>query len=176
MKKIAIAIPALLLTGLAVWLWRIMPLQAWGEWNGQTYALVAEGWEVLYRGWPLALLGALVAGFLLWGLFTWGFSQVVDAEHENALRRLRSEVEHHKAASEAARGVAEADLSHRVAEAEKARLEAHRASQEAYRLQVQANEQIEEARERVRVADQTASEAARRAKNAIMTLRRKTGT
>ena len=53
-------IGAALLAGLGVWLARVMPSQAWGQWDGASWQVVGTGWAVLWRGWPLLVLGALV--------------------------------------------------------------------------------------------------------------------
>lgn len=58
----------LLLLGVGFWLGFVMPEQAWAQWDGVQWRVVAESWAVLWRGWPLALFGGLI-GFFGAGLF-----------------------------------------------------------------------------------------------------------
>ena len=59
-QKILWFAAAALLAGLGFWLELMMPTQGWAQGDGAHWHIVAEGWAVLWRGWPLVVLGALV--------------------------------------------------------------------------------------------------------------------
>lgn len=148
------------LVGLGVWLVQVMPSQAWGQWDGDSWRITGTGWAVLWRGWPLLVLGALVgAGVAGFGLaLTLKHIQAADFKLELArLRRQR----------DAAGAEAEARVSGREREAarrELAALEVQRAAKRAHGEALAARAAAEQAKAE---AEQAVSQANFRARNAI---------
>jgi|GEM_PF-1882244 len=160
LQKSVWVIGAALLAGLGFWLAQVMPLQAWGQWDGTSWQVVGTGWVVLWRGWPLAVLGALggagVAGAVL--ALTLKHAQAADFKRE--LARLRHQ-------RDAAIAEAEARVSGREREAarrEATALEAQRAAERAQGEALAARQAAEQAKAE---AEQAVAKANFRARNAI---------
>ena len=71
-RKILWLVTAALLVGLGFWLETVMPSQGWAQWDGKRWQVVAKSWAVLWRGWPLAVSGALVG-------FSGRYAELADA-------------------------------------------------------------------------------------------------
>lgn len=177
MRKTILFVSVIALATLGLWLWRVMPNQAWAIWDQDAlgWRVVAAGWETLLRGWPLALLGAIGGGGIALAVLGWLLRNAVDADHQRQIERLQSERDAARAATEAARADAEAALADDRAEVERLRTEALRAREAGHEAQIRARREVEAAQAQAVKASENQMETARRAKNAIMTLRRKTG-
>ena len=62
-QKLLWLLAMLLVLGVGFWLGLVIPDQAWAQWDGERWLIVAESWAVLWRGWPLAVLGGLLGFF-----------------------------------------------------------------------------------------------------------------
>lgn len=177
MYKIILAIAGIALAALAFWLIQVMPDQAWAIWDHDAlgWRVVAAGWETLLRGWPLALLGAVVGGGIALAVLGWLLRNAIDADHQRQIERLQSERDAARAATDAARADAEAALADDRAAVERLRSEALRARDAAHEIQIRARREVEAAQALAVKASAGQQAAALQAKNAIMTLKRKTG-
>ena len=62
-QKLLWLLAMLLVLGVGFWLGWVIPDQAWAQWDGERWLVVAESWAVLWRGWPLVVLGGLLGFF-----------------------------------------------------------------------------------------------------------------
>lgn len=187
MPKITLVILAIALAALTIWLIQIMPDQAWAvrEADG-VWIKTGEGWEVLWRGWPLLLLGFVVGGGIALVVLGRLLRNLMDADLQQEIQRLQSKLADAKAEADAANAAkdaakAEADaeaaaaLANDRAAVERLRIEALRARDAAHEIQIRARREVEAAQALTLKASSAQKESALHAKNAIMTLRRKTG-
>lgn len=158
--KSAWAIGAALLAGLGFGLARVMPSQAWGQWDGASWRVVGTGWAVLWRGWPLLVLGALVGAGVVGSVLALTLKHVQAADFKLELARLRRQ-------RDAAITEAEARVSAREQEAarrESAALVVQRTAERARGEALAAWQAAEQARAE---AEQSVAQANFRARNAI---------
>jgi uncharacterized membrane-anchored protein YhcB (DUF1043 family) len=148
-----------LISGLAVWLWQELPDQGWAVRQGDEFALVAAGWQVLWAAWPLALVGLLIS--LLLGSLTlpWLAKSAVDADANRQIadlqKRLARESERADTAEQRIRASLDADwqrLAEGRAELRNQRQEAQRAVELATRQATEADQAMNSARFRARNA------------------------
>lgn len=159
-QKIVWIVAAALLAGLGVWLGWVMPAQAWAQWDGQAWHIVAESWAVLGYGWPLVALGLLVGalGAEMGLALTLKHAKEADFRAEIAcLTRQRD-----AAVAEAESRVLEREqtVSDREAKALAAQRTAEQATEEAYAARQRAEQTQEE-------AERAVNQAHLRARNAI---------
>jgi len=171
--KTILTIAALGLAALGLWLWRVMPDQAWAAWDGERLVVVAEGWAVLWRGWPMALLGLVIGGGLALAVLDWMLGKAVDAEHKAEVERLSGERDAALAARDRARAEAESALAEELAAVERLRTEALRARELGHQAQIEARREVEAAEARALTAESVAHDAVSRAKNAICAMERR---
>ena len=136
LQKSVWAVGTVLLAVLGLWLARVMPSQAWGQWDGASWRVVATGWAVLWRGWPLLALGALAGAGAASTVLALTLKHLQAADFKLELARLRRE----EAASEAQRA------------AERARGEALAAHQAAEQAKAEAEQAVRQANFRARNA------------------------
>lgn len=153
-------VSAALLAGLSFWLGTVMPAQGWAQWDGRRWQVVAEGWAVLWRGWPLVLtgiaLGCGVASLVLARVL----KLAKEADFEARIARLTQE-------RDEAMTAAEARVAAREQAAQQQKLEASAKQREAdiaLRDARAAREQVEQERSQ---ADRDVKAAQYRATNAI---------
>ena len=160
LQKSVWAIGAALLAGLGFWLARVMPSQAWGQWDGASWQVVGTGWAVLWRGWPLAAFGALVGAGVVGSVLALTLKHVQAADFKLELARLRRQ-------RDAAVTEAEARVTAREQEAarrESVALEVQRAGEQARGEALSAQQAADQART---AAEQAVAHANVRACNAI---------
>ena len=136
LQKSVWAVGTVLLAVLGLWLARVMPSQAWGQWDGASWRVVDTGWAVLWRGWPLLALGALAGAGAASTVLALTLKHLQAADFKLELARLRRE----EAASEAQRA------------AERARGEALAAHQAAEQAKAEAEQAVRQANFRARNA------------------------
>lgn len=159
-QKILWFVTAALLAGLGFWIEGVMPLQAWAQWDGQHWQIVAESWAVLGRGWPLTVLGAGI-GALLAGIgLAFALKHAKEADFKAQIVRLTRQRD--AAADEAERRVREREQAAQRREA--VALEAQRGAELAQQHAHAARQQAEDAQKE---AEQAVSQAHYRARNAI---------
>ena len=164
MRLLAIAV-GLALVGAAAWYangW--MQGQAWASYDeaAGAWSLIAIGWALLLRAWPVALAGAGIGAALAWPAGVWAGSQaaILDlSERESALDVLKAEYAEQHAAN-----TAYADRAAlRAAEREAA---TDRLIATARQAQAQAAEQLLVAHELTAKAEARIANADRRRRNA----------
>lgn len=127
-------IGAVLLALLGFWLAQVMPLQAWGRWDGSSWRVVDTGWAVLWRGWPLAALGALAGAGVTGVVLALTLKHVQVADFQWELARLRRQ-----------RDAAVSEAEARVSEREREALRREEAASEAQRAAERARGEAEQA-------------------------------
>lgn len=160
LQKSVWVIGAALLAGLGFWLARVMPSQAWGQWDGASWQVVGTGWAVLWRGWPLLVLGALVGTGVVGSVLALTLKHIQAADFKLELARLRRQ-------RDAAVTETEARVSAREREAarrEAAALEVQRVAEQAHGEALAARAAAEQAKAE---AEQAVAHANVRARNAI---------
>ena len=79
-QKIAWIVAVALAAGVCLLLWRVMPGYGWAEWDGLHWQMVASDWPVLWRAWPVAMVGGL-AGVVVVAAgashVAWGFNDLL---------------------------------------------------------------------------------------------------
>ena len=159
-QKILWIIIAALLAGLGFWLERVIPSQAWAQWDGQHWGIVAESWAMLWRGWPLAMLGALVGSLSAGAVLAFTLKHAKEADFKAQIVRLTRQRD--AAADEAERRVREREQA--ALRREALALEAQRGAELAQQHAQAAQQQAEDAQKE---AEQAMSQAHYRARNAI---------
>ena len=172
-QKLLWAVIGVVMVVSGVLLWRTLPHQGWviqdaqGEWQ-----VVAEGWALLWRCWPLVVVGA-VFGF--WGTL-WVFLPGLQGVRELDLRRAVAEA---RAQRDAAFTVAlervaarEAMAEHRERAAQEAQAAAELAQQEAKLAAEEADAMWESAEDVQELAGEEINRANARVRNAVHTLQR----
>ena len=119
-QKILWIVAAVLLAGLGFWLETVMPSQGWAQWDGKHWQVVAESWAVLWRGWPLAVLGALVGALTAGAVLAFTLQHAKEADFRAEIAHLIRE-----------RDTAASEAEHRVQEREQAQEEAEQAVNQA---------------------------------------------
>ena len=159
-RKILWFVAAALLVGLGFWLETVMPSQGWAQWDGKRWQVVAESWAVLWRGWPLAALGALVGFSAAWVGLAFALKHANEADFRAKIVRLTRQ-----------RDTAVAKAEARVLEREQAARDRETAALAAQRGAELAAEAAQAARQRAEQAQQDAeqavSQATLRARNAV---------
>lgn len=159
-QKILWFIAIVLLTGLGVWLGRVMPSQAWAQWDGQTWFIVAEGWWVLKHGWPLAMFGVLVGFGAAWVGLGLSLQHAREADFLASIAQLTRQ-----------RDTAMAEAQTRIQMREQAAIDREIAALAAHRAAELATHAAQAAHQRAEQAQQDAehavSQAHLRARNAI---------
>ena len=125
-QKILWIVAAVLLAGLGFWLETVMPSQGWAQWDGKHWQVVAESWAVLWHGWPLAVLGALVGALTAGAVLAFTLKHAKEADFRAEIAHLIRE-----------RDTAASEAEHRVQERERAAQ--HR---EAVALEVQRRAEL----------------------------------
>lgn len=158
-QKVLWIVAAALLVGLGFWLETVMPSQGWAQWDGMRWQVVAESWAVLWRGWPLVVLGALV------GAAATGIGLALTLKHAQETD-FRAEIarltrERDAAASEAEWRVQERErtVQHREWMAAEAQRGAELATHEAHTARQQAEQTLHDAEQAVRQANYRARNA-----------------
>jgi len=159
-QKIVWMVAAALLAGLGVWLGWVMPAQAWAQWDGQAWHIIAEGWAVLWYGGPLVALGMLVGALGAEIGLAWTLKHAKEADFRAEIARLTHERD--TAVSQAEQRVLEREqaVSDREAKALAAQRTAEQATEEAYAARQRAEQTQEE-------AERAVNQAHLRARNAI---------
>jgi len=159
-QKILWTIAAALLAGLGFWLGLVMPSQGWAQWDGKRWQVVAESWAVLWRGWPLALVGALAGSSAAWVGLAFILKHAKEADFRAKIARLTRQ-----------RDAAVAEAEARVQAREQAARDRETVALAAQRAAELAAEAAQAARQRAEQAQQDAeravSQATLRARNAI---------
>lgn len=161
-QKIVWMVAAALLAGLGVWLGGVMPAQAWAQWDGQAWHIVAESWAVLGYGWPLAAFGALVGFSAAWIGLALTLQHAKEADFQAEIARLTHERD--AAVAEAESRVLGREEKARRCEATAlaAQREAQAARQRAERVQADAEQAVIQAQVRARNAIHAAERIKRR--------------
>ena len=161
-QKIVWMVAAALLAGLGVWLGWVMPAQAWAQWDGQAWHIVAEGWAVLGYGGPLVALGMLVGALGAEIGLAWTLKHAKEADFRAEIARLTHERD--TAVSQAEQRVLEREQTARRCEATAlaAQREAQAVCQRAKRVQVDAEQAVTQAQVRARNAIHAAERIKRR--------------
>lgn len=159
-QKILWFVAAALLVGLGFWLETVMPSQGWAQWDGKRWQVVAESWAVLWRGWPLALVGALVGFSAAWVGLAFVLKHAKEADFRAKIARLTRQ-----------RDAVVAEAESRVQAREQAARDREAVALAAQRGAELATEEAQAARQRAEQAQQDAQEAVSqatlRARNAI---------
>lgn len=153
-------IGAFVLAGFGFWLVQVMPLQAWGRWDGESWRVVGTGWAVLWRGWPLLVFGGLAGAGIAGAVLALTLKHVQAADFKRELARLRRQ-------RDAAIAEADARVSAREQEAVRQELAALEAQHEAARAQGEVLAARQVAEQAKVEAEQAVSQANFRARNAI---------
>lgn len=159
-QKILWFVAAALLAGLGFWLETVMPSQGWAQWDGKRWQVVAESWAVLWRGWPLAVLGALVGFSAAWVGLAFALQHAKEADFRAEIARLTRQRD--SAADAAERRVSERERAARDREA--VALAAQRGAELATEEAQAARQRAEQARQD---AEAAVSQATLRARNAV---------
>jgi hypothetical protein len=159
-QKILWIVATALLAGLGFWLGLVMPSQAWAQWDGKRWQVVAEGWAVLWRGWPLAAFGALVGSSVAWAGLAFALQHAKAGDFRAEIARLTRQ-----------RDLAADAAERQVSEREQAARDREAVALVAQRGAELATEEAQAARQRAEQAQQDAQEAVSqatlRARNAI---------
>jgi len=150
------------LAGLGFWLGTVMPVQAWAEWDGWRWQIVAEGWAVLWRGWPLMVFGTLVGASLSAVVLAFTLKHAQAADFQAEIARLTRQKETLQAAVEQRVQGREQAAWAREARAAEAQRAADVAQRQAQQAQETAQQTTEQARRRVRNAIAAAERIKRR--------------
>ena len=149
-----------LLALLGFWLAQVMPSQAWGQWDGESWRVVDTGWAVLWRGWPLLALGALAGAGVTGSVLALTLKHLQAADFKLELARLRRQ-----------RDAAASEADARVAAREREAMRREEAASEAQRMAERARGEAlaaHQAAERAKAeAEQAVGQANFRARNAI---------
>ena len=158
-QKILWFVAAAILAGLGFWLGLVMPTQGWAQWDGAHWHIVAEGWAVLWRGWPLVVLGALVGAAAAGIGLALALKHAQEADFRAEIARLTRERD--AAASEAEQRVQERERAahHREWMAAEAQRGAELATHEARAARQQAAQALHDAEQAVRQANHRARNA-----------------
>ena len=137
-----------------------MPSQGWAQWDGKRWQVVAESWAVLWRGWPLAVLGALIGSLSAGAVLAFTLKHAKEADFKARIARLTRQ-----------RDAAVAEAEARVLEREQAARDREAVALAAQRRAELATEEAQAARQRAEQAQQDAQEAVSqatlRARNAV---------
>ena len=159
-QKILWITAAALLVGLGCWVGWVMPSQAWAQWDGKHWQIVAEGWAVLGRGWPLAVFGALGGALAVGATLAFTLQHAKETDFRAKIARLTRQRDAAVAEAEARVREREQAVSDREAKALAAQRTAERATEEAYAACQRAEQTQEE-------AERAVNQAHLRARNAI---------
>ena len=158
-QKILWITAAALLVGLGCWVGWVMPSQAWAQWDGKRWQVVAESWTTLWRGWPLAAFGALIGFSAAWIGLAFALQHAKEADFRAKIARLTRQrdaavmdAEARVQAREQAAGDREAVALAAQRAAELAAQEAHAAHQRAEQAQQDAERAVNQAHLRARNA------------------------
>lgn len=158
-QKVLWIVAAALLVGLGFWLETVMPSQGWAQWDGMRWQVVAESWAVLWRGWPLVVLGTLVGAAAAGIGLALALKHAQEADFRAEIARLTRERD--AAASEAEWRVQERErtVQHREWMAAEAQRGAELATHEAHTARQQAEQTLHDAEQAVRQANYRARNA-----------------
>jgi ABC-type lipoprotein release transport system permease subunit len=160
MQKYVWGMIAIVLLVLLIWLFRMMPVQAWAVWNGEAYTIVAEGWGTILRAWPIALLGVVVGVFVVGAGLVRGLEIAKEQDYLDQIKQL--EVERDSAVASA-----ENRVQRREAEAFERERVAFLAEQRANQEMMQAKVAIEQSAASVVLSTAEIERAKYRTKNAV---------
>lgn len=121
----------LLLLGVGFWLGWVIPDQAWAQWDGAQWRIVAESWAVLWRGWPLAVLGGLIGFFGAGTFLAFSLEHAQAADFKAHIAQLTRQRDQAVAEAEQRVQAREQAAQHRETLALTAQRDAERAQQEA---------------------------------------------
>lgn len=158
-QKVLWIVAAALLAGLGFWLETVMPSQGWAQRDGMRWQVVAESWAVLWRGWPLVVLGVLVGAAAAGIGLALALKHAQEADFRAEIARLTRERD--AAASEAEWRVQERERTaqHREGMAAEAQRGAELATHEAHTARQQAEQALHDAEQVVRQANYRARNA-----------------
>lgn len=158
-QKVLWIVAAALLVGLGFWLETVMPSQGWAQWDGMRWQVVAESWAVLWRGWPLVVLGTLVGAAAAGIGLALALKHAQEADFRAEIARLTRERD--AAGSEAEWRVQEREQAaqHREWMAAEAQRGAELATHEAHTARQQAEQALHDAEQAVRQANYRARNA-----------------
>lgn len=160
MQKYVWAAAIVIALGLTIWLLRVMPNQAWAQWNGDAWVIAGEGWAVLWYAWPTTLLGGLIGVFAVGGVLAWSLKLAKEADHQEQIKQLMFE-------RDKALANAENRVKQREAEAIEQERQAFLAEQRAAQEIAKAKAAQEQAATNTTYANQEIERAKYRTKNAV---------
>jgi hypothetical protein len=160
MQKYVWGMITIVLLVLLVWLVRTMPNQAWAVVESDRYRIVAEGWGILLRAWPIALLGMVVGIFVVGAGLVRGLEIAKEQDYLDQIKQLQSE-------RDSAVAKAENRVKRREAEAIEQERVAFVAEQRATQELIQAKAAQEQAAANAAYAHQEIERAKYRTKNAV---------
>jgi len=160
----------------AWWLNGFMENQGWVVVENQKWVIAGTGWETLKYAWPVAVIGVLIGGGILYVILGYLYLTATEADHENEIARIKAQ----KALSDdkAEKAQIRADNSIKSdREALRAQERQLMEREERFkRLEAEAVNRVQVAEERVKEAEKTAAKAntkKQRAEGAMARLRSK---
>ena len=143
--------------GGAWWLDTWIVAQGWATLDGGTWEVTANGWPLLFRTWPIALLGAMVAVVVIW----WFLDRAAEARALADYHRHREALDDEQTKLAALRG----RLNIRA-------VELTRQDAEAKAIRDRAEADLAEARRQVEHADRRVAKEIRRRAGAVAAAKR----
>ena len=160
----------------AWWLNGFMENQGWVVVENQKWVIAGTGWETLKYAWPVAVIGVLIGGGILYVILGYLYLTTIEADHENEIARINAQKSLSDDKAEKAKIHADKSIkSDREALRAKERQLMER-EERFSRLEVEAVKRVQVAEERVKEAEKTAAKAntkKQRAEGAMTRLRSK---
>ena len=152
----------------AWWLNGFMETQGWVVVENQKWVIAGTGWETLKHAWPIAIIGVLIGGGMLYALLGYLYLTATEADHENEIARINAQ----KALSDEKAKKAQISADESIkADREDLRAQERRLQEREERLK-----QLEaEAVKRIQAAEDRAVEAEKSAAKAITKKQRAEG-
>ena len=75
----------------AWWLNGFMETQGWVVVENQKWVIAGTGWKTLKHAWPIAIVGMLIGGGILYAILGYLYLTATDADHENEIARISAQ-------------------------------------------------------------------------------------
>ena len=75
----------------AWWLNGFMENQGWVVVENQKWVIAGTGWETLKYAWPVAVIGVLIGGGILYVILGYLYLTATEADHENEIARIKAQ-------------------------------------------------------------------------------------
>lgn len=156
----------------AWWLNGFMETQGWVVVENQKWVIAGTGWETLQHAWPIAIIGMLIGGGVLYALLGYLYLTATEADHENEIARINAQkaLSDEKAKKAQIRADESIKADREALRAQKRKLQEQ--EDRLKRLEAEAVKRVQAAEDRATEAEKAAHKAKTKQERATFTLRK----